>query len=183
MVPVNVSITRPDATAVATAAYGVALRITGDDEQAVASIERVTASGISPSSPGTFVCAVRAEARAHRSPAPIARETAARPPQLSQIAIGDWAVVERVTLRGLSITETAEALGIGRAEVIRALDRGLRDARSSLLAPTNRGSGKARDEAHPARNDRLDSDRPARSLDDATRDRQPQAAARRSAAA
>ena len=169
---------RPSATAVATAAYGVALRITGDEELAVASVERVTASGISPTSPGTFVCAVRAEARAHRNPATVARETAARPSQLSQIAIGDWAVVERVTLRGLSITETAEALGIGRTEVIRALDRGLRDAHSSLI-----GNRKARDEAHAARNDRLDGDRPARSLDDATRDRQPQAAARRSAAA
>jgi hypothetical protein len=182
VVPVNASITRPSATAVATAAYGVALRITGDEELAVASVERITASGISPSSPGTFVCAVRAEARAHRSPVPIARETAARPPQLSQIAIGDWAVVERVTLRGLSITETADALGIGRAEAIRALDRGLRDARSSLLAPAV-GSGEARDETHAARRDRLDTERPARSLDDATRDRQPETAARRSAAA
>lgn len=178
MVAVTVATTRPDRFAVATAAYGVALRITGSEEQAVASVESVTAAGVSLESPGTFVCAVRAEARSRRIPAPIARETAARPPQLSQIAIGDWAVVERVALRGLSITETAEALGVDRAEVLRSLNRGLRDARGSLL-----GDGKARDETHTARDDRLGADRPRRSLDDAPRDRQPEPASRRSAAA
>jgi hypothetical protein len=161
----------PDAAAVATAAYGLALRVTGDEEKAVASVEAAAAGGVRASDPVLFVRAVRQEARLRRSagpPAPIG----ARPLRLSRIPIGDWAVLERVALRGLSITEAAEALGIDRREALLRLNRGLVEARGCLLGDRQPG-----DDADAARRDLLDADRAAHGLDDAAGDRQSQTAA------
>jgi hypothetical protein len=68
----------PDALAVA--GYSLALRITGDEGRAAASVQ--AASERSPHSAGSFVRAVREEARAHRPAAPPDPATAVRPAAL-----------------------------------------------------------------------------------------------------
>src|SRR5439155_24623802 len=115
--------------------------------------------------------AVREEARPHRAAAPDPA-TALRPPRLSSIPIGDWAVLERVALRGMSVTEAADALGIDRRETLLRLHRGLVAARGCLL-----GDRHAPDDADAVRLEGLGGDRAAGGLDDSTCDRQAEAGA------
>jgi hypothetical protein len=153
----------------ADAAYGLALRITRDEQRATASIE--SALERLHDGPVAFLNAVREEGRLRRTGAPDPL-TAPRPAHLSGIPFGDWAVLERVALRGLTVTEAAEALGIDRRETLLRLGRGLAAAGRIL-----RDRGQAGDDAYALRLDRLDGDRAPGGLDDATRDREAEAGA------
>jgi hypothetical protein len=154
-----------DADALATAAYGLALRITRDEERAVESVDAALKRPRASETPAVFLGAVRSEARARRAgsadPA-----TAARPQRLASIPIAEWAVLERVALRGMSVTEAAEAVGIDRREALLRLHHGLVAARAGLL-----GERKASDEPRAVGRHRLDRDLAACGLDDAARDR------------
>jgi hypothetical protein len=192
----------PDPLAVVDAAYGLALAVTGDEEQAAASVIAAARGG--RRTPGRFVRAVREEARARR-PASGSREAEPLPSPAASVAPDDWAVLERVAMRGMRLGEAAEALGIDRADALLRLHRGLAaagaelrgararvatspagsaggggragGARTSSAAVASDGEGQARRDAEPARGHRFGLDRPARDDDDAARDRQPEAAA------
>jgi hypothetical protein len=153
----------------ALAGYSLALRITGDEEHAAASVEAACAASHSVES---FVRAVREEARTRRAPAPFDPATAICPPRLRSVTTADWAVLERVAHRGMLLHEAAEAVGIDREEALLRLHRGLLAARNSLL-----GSRQVSDDAHAVRLDRLDGDLTSGRLDDPTRDRQAETAA------
>ena len=157
-----------DAPALAAAAYGLALRVTRDETRAVESVEAAL-ERCRPSSetPGVFLGAVRAEARTRRAGNPDPA-TAPRPRRLACVPIADWAVLERVALRGMSVTEAAEEVGVDRRETLLRLHRGLVAAGSGHL-----GERKASDEPRPVRLHRLDRDLAACGLHDAARDRQP----------
>src|SRR4051812_22666213 len=99
--------------ALAFAAFGLAARITGDDDRAIASID--AASRRDAVTDGEFLRVVRLEARERRPPV-AAPGTAPRPAALSDVSYADWAVLERVAYRGMSITETAAAVGVERRE-------------------------------------------------------------------
>jgi hypothetical protein len=155
-----------DAEALAAAAYGLALRITRDEERAVESVDAaLERRRPSLETPAVLLGAVRAEARARRArradPA-----TAPRPQWLASVPIADWAVLERVALRGMSVTEAAEAVEIDRGEALLRLHRGLVAARSGLL-----GRRQASDEPRAVGRHRLDRELAACGLDDASRDR------------
>jgi hypothetical protein len=156
-----------DPPALARSAYTLALRITGDEQDAAAC---VAAASRAAWAPGPFVRAVREEARARRPPAVVA--TAVTPPPDASIAAVDWQVLEPVALRGLRLNETADALGIDRREALLRLHRGLAAARSALL------DGDPRDHPQAARGNGLGSDLASRRGRDAAGDRQPEAAAR-----
>jgi hypothetical protein len=160
----------PDGDRLVDAAYGLALRATGDERQARASVE--AAARVGADCPATFLSAVRREARARRTTLPLDPATAARPPQLADMPIGDWEVLERVALRGLSLAEAAAALGLDRREVLLRLNRAMQTARRCLV-----DGGHARDDADPVRLDRLRGDATAGGLHDSPRDRQAEAAA------
>jgi len=153
----------------ANAAYGLALRITRDEQRATATVE--SALGRLDDGPVAFLNAVRDEGRLRRTGAPDPL-TAPRPAHLSAVQFADWAVLERVALRGLSVTEAADALGIERREVLLRLQRGLVAAGRCL---GNRGQ--VGDDAHALRLDRLDGDRAAGGLDDSPGDREAEAGA------
>jgi hypothetical protein len=156
----------PDADALATAAYGLALRITGDETRAVESVEAALGRRRpSSATPAVFLGAVRAEARTRRAanPDPF---TAPRPQRLACVPIDEWAVLERIALRGMSVTEAAEAVGMDRREALLRLHRGLVAAGSGL-----RGEREASDEPRATGLHRLDRDLAACGLHDATRDR------------
>jgi hypothetical protein len=155
-----------DAAPLATAAYGLALRITRDEARAVESVDAALERRRPPlETPAVFLGAVRSEARARRAggadPA-----TPARPQRLAFMPIAEWEVVERVALRGMSVTEAAEAVEIDRREALLRLHRGLVVARAGLL-----GERKASDEPRAVGRHRLDRDLAACGLDDAARDR------------
>jgi hypothetical protein len=164
----------PSDEALARAAYGLALRITGNEQRAAASVE----TAVDPHREGrvAFLGAVRNAARARRAQVPD-RATAARPPRLNGIPVGDWAVVERIALRGMTVTEVAETLGLDRRETLLRLHRGLVASRSCLL-----GEGQPRDDADAPRLQLLDGEVAAGRLDDAAGDRQPEAGAASSVA-
>jgi hypothetical protein len=153
----------------AAAAYGLALRVTGDRERAVESVD----SALARLEDGqvAFLNAVREQARPRRTAAPDPA-TAPRPPRLSSIPIADWAVLERVALRGMSVTEAADAVGIDRRETLLRLHRGLVAARGCLL-----DDRQAPDDADAVRLEGLGRDGAAGRLDDSTRDRQAEAGA------
>ena len=85
------------------AAFGLAARITGDDGRAIESIDAASARGAA--SDDAFLRLVRDEARRRRPPV-AAPGTAPRPAALSEVSYADWAVLERVAYRGMSVTET-----------------------------------------------------------------------------
>jgi hypothetical protein len=155
-----------DPEALAAAAYGLAFRITGDETRAVESLEAAMERR-RPSStlPAAFLNRVRTEARSRRSSVPDP-ETAPRPQRLAFLPVGEWAVVERIVLRGMSVTETAEALELDRRDVLLRLQRGLAAAGSALL-----GKREARDEPDAAGLRRLGRDLAACGVDDPARDR------------
>jgi hypothetical protein len=154
-----------DGAELATAAYGLALRVTRDEERAVESVDAALQRRRASEAPAVFLGAVRAEARARRAgsadPA-----TAPRPQRLAFVPSAEWAVLERVALRGMSVTEAAEAVGIDRREALLRLHRGLVAARTGLL-----GERKASNEPRAVGRHRLDRDLAACGLDDAARDR------------
>jgi hypothetical protein len=152
---------------VADAAYALALRVTRDEQRAVASVE--SALERLADGPAAFLNAVRDEGRLRRAGAPDPL-TAPRPANLSGIPFADWAVLERVALRGLTVTETAEALGLERRETLLRLQRGLVAAGRFLRDRRQTG-----DDANALRLHRLDRDRPAGRFDDPAGDREPEA--------
>ena len=109
-------------TELAFAAYGLALRITRDEEEALATIDSV--ARLSPEATGAvFLRRVRRAARFRRAvPDPV---TAPRPQALSDVSYPEWGVLERVALRGMTVTEAAAALSIERGEALRLLHRGM----------------------------------------------------------
>jgi hypothetical protein len=152
------------------AAYGLAVRITQDERRAVGCLE--LARRQAPGETGAaFLRRVRSVARLHRAAPPDAA-TALRPPALADVAYGEWAVLERVALRGMTLTEAAAALEIERGEALRRLSRGLRAARGCLSR-----DGYSGDDAQAAGDDVLGVDLASRGLDDPPRDRQAQPAA------
>ncbi len=124
-----------------TAAFGLAVRMTGSRADAAAIVERSAAAvGVEP---GPLVQTVRRAARlVPRRSDPISVE---RPGDLHEIALGDWAVVERVALRGMTISEAASDTGLPRSEVALRLRRGMIAARDAF------GSRQAADHPQPAR--------------------------------
>ncbi len=154
----------------AKAAYGLAFRITRDEERAAVSLEAAATLASDPS-PAGFLRGVRRTARLRRVNAYDA-VTAPRPPALSDVSYPEWAVLERVALRGMTVTEAAEALGIERREVLRLLNRGMVAAGGALA-----GQRQAGGDAQPARDDVLGLDLTAGGLHDPARDREPQSAA------
>lgn len=173
MPPVTALPAHPAADQLVTAAYGLAVRITADEDQAADVLLQVP---FRPSAPTGYLNAVRRAARTVR-PSRGASDAAQRPARLSTISPGDWDVVERIALRGLTVTEVAQLLELDRREVVLRLNRGLAGARAGLLG------GQTGDDPHAARVQRLDGDGAARSLRDATRNRQTETAPTRSATA
>ena len=130
-----------------------------------------------PATPGDSAAAfLRARATAAR-----ARRTAAPDPATAAAAAGarrraryaEWAVLERVALRGMTLTEAAAALGIDRREALYACST----AAASPRAAASRGERQAGDDAQPVGLDVLGVDLAAGGLDDAARDREPEPAA------
>jgi hypothetical protein len=158
------------------AAYGVALRITRDEERAVASVE---SAGPAPggATAAAFLHRVRRAARLRRV-APPAAATEPRPPALANVSYREWAVLERVALRGMSVTEAAAAIGIDRREALRLLHCGMLAAGDSLS-----GERQAGHDPQAVGLDVLGADLAAGGLDDPSRDRQAQSATARPAAA
>src|SRR5262245_40816034 len=128
-----------------TAAYGFALRVTQDEDRAVASVESAVRLGAA--TPAGFLRGVRRAARLRRAVAPDPR-TAPRAHALSDVSYPEWAVVERVALRGMSVTEAAAELGLDRREALRLLDRGMLAAGGRPLGVRQPG-----DDAHSVRHD------------------------------
>lgn len=148
------------------AAYVLAYRITGSQERAEQSVEAAAASaGLEPAA---LVRAARTEAR-RRRPAPPSAPVP-RPEQLHAIAAADWDILERVALRGMTLTEAAGDAGFDRREALSRLNRAMAAARAAL------GGGDPRDQAQPVRIDGLDRKLPAGRLDDAARDGEPEPA-------
>jgi len=154
------------ATASIRAAYGLALRMTGSPAAAGEAVVRaVRVGGLEPA---PLVQAVRAEAR--QLPGRPQRVAVSRPDAFHGVALRDWEVVERIALRGMTISEAAEDAGLSRAETIMRLQRGMRAARACL----ERGQATADTETPAAH--ALGGDRATRRLDDPARDRQAETA-------
>ena len=139
------------------AAYGIALRMTGSVAAAEEAVARAARG--SDLAPGSLVRAVRREARL----------LPGRPEPVG-VALGDWELVERVALRGMTLTEAAVDAGLSRSDAIVRLQRGMRAA----CACTERGQAAGDTQATAAR--ALCRDRSSGRLDDPTGDRQAQAA-------
>ena len=148
------------------AAYGIALRMTGSVAAAEEAVARAARG--SDLAPGSLVRAVRREARLLPGrPEPVG---VARPASFHGVALGDWELVERVALRGMTLTEAAVDAGLSRSDAIVRLQRGMRAA----CACTERGQAAGDTQATAAR--ALCRDRSSGRLDDPTGDRQAQAA-------
>ncbi len=146
------------------AAYVLAYRITGSQERAEQSVEAAAAgAGLDPAA---LLRAARTEARQRRPATPSA--PVPRPEQLHAIAAADWDILERVVLRGMTLTEAAADGGFDRREAPSRLNRAMVAARAAL-----RG-GDTRDQAQPVRIDGLDRELPTGSFDDPARDGQPE---------
>src|SRR4051794_486704 len=94
------------------AAYGLALRITRDEEAAVATLDSV--ARLAPDADGAgFLpgCAGRRASAAWLRPSLRPRRVRRRPPGSR---MRSWGILERVALRGLTVTEAAAAVGIER---------------------------------------------------------------------
>ena len=153
------------------AAFGLASRITGDGDRAIASIDAARRQGIVTDA--EFLRAVRLEARERRAPV-VAPGTAPRPAVLAEVSYADWAVLERVAYRGMSVTEAADAVGVERREALARLRRGLAAAGASL-----RQSRQAGDHPETPGLERLGGDLAAGGIGDPAGDGQPEAASLR----
>jgi hypothetical protein len=140
------------------AAFGLASRITGDEDRAIASIDAARRQCVGTDA--EFLRAVRLEARERRPPV-VAPETAPRPAALAEVSYADWAVLDRVAYRGMSVSEAAEAVGIERREALARLRRGLAAAGTALRHGRQAGH-------HPeaARGERLGGDLTAGGIGD-----------------
>lgn len=152
----------PDTTAVA---YGLALRITGDELAACDSV--VAAARTAGTALAPLVRAVREEARARRVAS--ARESVSRPALLAPVRHEDWEVVERIALRGMTVAEAATDCGLERRETMLRLHRGLSVARDCLR--------ETRDHAGSSWLERLRANLATGGLGDPARDRETQTAA------
>lgn len=165
------AITRVPSSGLLDAAFGLARRIAGSDETACRSVE--AAVGLPWRRPADLLRATRAEARARRtsdaSPAHVPR-----PDRLRSVSPDAWATLERVALRGMTVTEAASDQALDRREVLLRLREGLIASREALLD----GEWDSRDDADAARHDGLRGDRAAVALGDPSRDREAEAAAR-----
>src|SRR5581483_4009527 len=110
---------------VAFAAFGLAVLITGDDERAIATLDAASRRTLDAGS--GYLTAVRQEARTWRA-MPADPEPVPLPAALAEVSLGDWVVLERVALRGMTASEAALALGIARSEALRRLQRALTTA-------------------------------------------------------
>ena len=119
------------------AAYGLALRITRDEEQALATLESV--SRHSPEADGAvFLRRVRRAARYRRaaSPDPATAPQAAGARPTCRTRSGGCSSASRCA--GMTVTEAAAALGIDRREALRLLHRGLLAAGGCLAGRAGR---------------------------------------------
>lgn len=148
------------------ASYGLALRVTGDTRVAMAA---VAGAARVATDPGTLVRLSRRAARRMRQDA-IAQVQ--RPVALAALDDRQWAVVERIALRAMTVSEAAEELGLGKLEVLALLRGGLAAAGGML-----RGEGQLDDHPEAPRVGIVKRHLAARCLDDAPHDRQPKAAA------
>ena len=144
------------------AAYGLALRMTGSSATAEDVVAR--AARVAGLEPVPLMRAVRTEAR--QVPGEPERAGVPRPEAFRDVTLEDWDVVERIALRGMTITEAAAGTGLSRADVIARLQRGMRTA--GACVESRKETGNAQTAVAGARGD----DRPARRLDDAARHRQ-----------
>jgi hypothetical protein len=149
------------------AAYTLAFRVTGDEESALMCLKAV--ADRPREAPQRFLNAVRREARRRRSADPLPWTTP-RPHELDHISPADWAMLERVAFRGMSLAEAATAIGIDRREALRRLRDGLIAHRDHRLERQQR-----RDTETSARKV-LGTDLTVRGFDDPPRDRQPEPA-------
>jgi hypothetical protein len=148
------------------AAFGLAYRMTGSHASAEEAVLRAARRG--PLPPAELVHAVRGEARA--LPGRPVRESVARPEAYHAVALGDWEIVERVALRGMTVTEAAADAGTSRADAMLRLQRGMRAARVALE------ERQARHDAETPAAGALGGDGAAGGLDDPPGDRQAEAA-------
>lgn len=147
------------------AAYGLALRMTGTGAIAENVVARAArAAGLEPT---PLFRAVRAAART--AGGRTERASVPRPDGFHEVASSDWAVVERIALRGMTISEVAAETGLSRADVIARLQRGMRAARACLEGR------EAATDAEPSLAGALGGDRAAGRFDDAARHRQAEA--------
>jgi hypothetical protein len=148
------------------AAYALAWRMTGSHDAAAEAVVRAARVGGLETAP--LVHAVRAEAKALRGrPVEVG---VARPDAFHGVAVGDWEIVERVALRGMSVSEAAADARVSRADAMMRLQRGMRAARACIddrHAPRH---------AEAASTRALGEDRTAGRLHDPACDREPEAA-------
>ena len=163
----------PAADTLVTAAYGLAVRITADERSAG---DALVAVGY-PASRVGYLNAVRRAARARRQHPRDDVPSLSRPDRMRDVDVADWEVVERVALRGMSLSEVAQVLEIDRREALLRLNRGMRAARDRLVGR------QPSDDPNPTRVDRLGVDAPVRRLRDAAHDGESEPAARRTAPA
>lgn len=154
----------------AAAAYGLALRVTGDERRATEAVEAALDAG--ETDEAGLIARVRAEARARRS-GPSDAGPVPRPAALAGVEHRDWAVLERVALRGRTLTEAAAETGLDRAEALGRLHAGMLAARERLRVEP----GQRRHDAGASWLERLRRDLTAGGLDDAARDREAEARA------
>lgn len=154
----------------AAAVYALALRVTGDERSAREAVEAALAAGGTDTA--GLVARVRLEARARRGGSDGAGPVP-RPAALATVEHRDWAVLERVALRGRTLTEAAAETGLDRAEALRRLHAGMVAARERLRVEP----GQRRDDAGASWLERLRRDLAAGGLDDAARDREAEARA------
>ena len=110
------------------AAYGLASRMTNSRAAAEEAVSRAARRSGLEQTP--LVRATRAEARGlggRPQPASVPR-----PMAFHDVALGGWAVLERIALRGMTISEAAAELGVSRPEVIVRLQCGMRAARGCI---------------------------------------------------
>ena len=148
------------------AAFGLAYRMTGSRTSAEEAVIRAASRGELDTT--SLVHATRQEARA--LPGQPVAEAVARPEAYHEVALGDWEIVERVALRGMSVTEAGVDAGVSRADAMLRLQRGMRAARVALE------ERQARYDAETPAAGALGGDGAAGGLDDPLGDRQAEAA-------
>ena len=163
------AITLAPSSAALDAAFSLARRITGSDETACRSVEAAVRRPWQR--PAELLGATRSEARARRT-SDTCGDAVPRPDRLRSIPPDAWATLERVALRGMTVTEAAADQAVDRREVLLRLREGLVAAREVLLD----GERDARDDTDAMWGEGLRRDRAAGALGDASRDGEPEAA-------